>query len=263
MSTVEVIQAVSTSVRDQGLHYRPNSTVYQEAYHNARSNAVVQDAFLYRGTASTYLAIFNHMGLRRDENAPKVVSDELVRSIGPSSAERRLEEELEAIKVDLEERYGSVSSAPDNERKPYKCKQNELRTARQTHRRKVDAINAIVAYAYMCEPVQRNQPTPKRAAVRPMLHPAFPDGSPLPQLPLPRYFRLTPLLSNGLHTLATLPPETSQTPSQYGTSGQCPPVPIASGPTQRQQHPVGVWQDGSLHLLRKALRSQGTSLGSP
>ncbi|KAI0113277.1 hypothetical protein F4814DRAFT_449726 [Daldinia grandis] len=62
------------SVRDQGMRHKANSTVYQEYYNNARMNAVVQDAFqdafLGRGTQSPYLAIFNHMGLRLDENAP-------------------------------------------------------------------------------------------------------------------------------------------------------------------------------------------------
>lgn len=32
--------------------------------------------------------------------------------------------------------------------------------------RKVETINAWVAYVYVCEPVQRNQPTPKQAATQ-------------------------------------------------------------------------------------------------
>ncbi|KID95430.1 FluG domain-containing protein, partial [Metarhizium majus ARSEF 297] len=88
MATIEAMLIVWNSVRDQGMRHRPNSTIYQEAYHNAKSNAVVQDAFLGRGTASPYLTNFNHMGFRRDENAPKVVSDDLMRSVGPSRAPR-------------------------------------------------------------------------------------------------------------------------------------------------------------------------------
>ncbi|KAM5348918.1 hypothetical protein ACJ41O_008741 [Fusarium nematophilum] len=216
------------SVRDQGLRHRPNSTIYQEAYHNANCNAVVQDAFLGRGTATPYLAIFNHMGLRRDENAPKVVSDELMCAIGPSSDVRRLEEEVKKMKADLEEKYGRISSAPKEDQSRYARKREELRTARQKHRRKVfkmiykdhfdakdeeelqkqlqgirepevkrevqhvlqqrtqvadilsdmddaipqqeivqrkvEAINAWVAYAFVCEPVQRNQPKRKQSA---------------------------------------------------------------------------------------------------
>lgn len=210
------------SVRDQGLRHRPNSTIYQEAYHNANCNAVIQDAFLGRGTKTPYLAIFNHMGLRRDERAPKVVSDDLMGAIGPNRDVRRLEGEVESIKTSLEEKYGRVSVAPAEEQAIYTRKRGELRTARQKHRRKVfkmiykdyfhakdeeelqkqlqgirepeftrdvehivpqrarvadilsdmddalseddivqrkvDAINAWVAYAFVCEPVQRNQP---------------------------------------------------------------------------------------------------------
>ncbi|KPM35096.1 hypothetical protein AK830_g11476 [Neonectria ditissima] len=75
------------SVRDQGLHHRPNSTIYQEAYHNTNCDTVVQDAFL-----------------GRDENALKVVSDELMYAIGPSSDVRRLEEEVKKMKADLKEK---------------------------------------------------------------------------------------------------------------------------------------------------------------
>ncbi|KAM7224169.1 hypothetical protein V8F06_000642 [Rhypophila decipiens] len=45
----------------------------REYYNNTRINAVVQDAFLSRSTQSPYLAIFNHIGLRLDQNAPKRV----------------------------------------------------------------------------------------------------------------------------------------------------------------------------------------------
>ncbi|EEU40131.1 uncharacterized protein NECHADRAFT_76100 [Fusarium vanettenii 77-13-4] len=125
------------SVRDQGLRHRPNSTIYQEAYHNANCHAIVQDVFLGRGTATLYLAISNHIGLRRDENAPKVVSDELMCDIGPSSDVRRLEEEVKKMKADLEEKYGRISSAPKEDQSRYARKREELRVARQKHRRKV------------------------------------------------------------------------------------------------------------------------------
>lgn len=79
------------------MRHRPNSSVYQVFYHNALMNAVVQDAFLDRGTKSPYLAILNHMGLRLDENAPKRVSNEMMRAIGPNAAVRRLEQLMEAL----------------------------------------------------------------------------------------------------------------------------------------------------------------------
>lgn len=82
--------------------YKANSTVYQEHYNNARMNAVVQDAFLGCGTQSPYSAIFNYMGLRLDENAPKRVPDEMMRIIGPSAAVRRLEQEMEALQAVLQ-----------------------------------------------------------------------------------------------------------------------------------------------------------------
>ncbi|KID86783.1 FluG domain-containing protein [Metarhizium guizhouense ARSEF 977] len=101
------------SVRDQGMRHRPNSTIYQEAYHNVKSNPAVQDAFLGRGTASPYLAIFNHVGLWRDENAPKLFRTTHAFHWSKQSRGRRLEEEVETIKAALP------------------------RTARQKHRRKV------------------------------------------------------------------------------------------------------------------------------
>lgn len=57
-----------------------------------------------------------------------------MRSIGPSRAVRRLEEEVETIKAALVRRYGRISSAPDAERKDYIHKQNDLRAARQKHK---------------------------------------------------------------------------------------------------------------------------------
>ncbi|KAI8723207.1 hypothetical protein NCS52_00176100 [Fusarium sp. LHS14.1] len=108
-------------VRNQGLRHRTNNTIYQEAYHNTDCNSVVEDVFPGRGTATPCLAIFNHMGLCRDENAPKVVSDDLTCDIGPSSDVRRLEEKVKKMKADFEE----------------KSAREELRAARQKHQRKV------------------------------------------------------------------------------------------------------------------------------
>ncbi|KAK0722919.1 hypothetical protein B0T26DRAFT_640837, partial [Lasiosphaeria miniovina] len=86
-----------------------NSTVYQKYYHNAKINAVIQDAFLGRGTQTPYLAILNHIGLRLDESAPKRVPDEMMRMIGPNAAVRRLEQKLEALQTALRQKYGRPS----------------------------------------------------------------------------------------------------------------------------------------------------------
>jgi hypothetical protein len=76
------------------------------------------------------------MDLRRDERAPKVVSDDLMGAIGPNRDVRRLEGEAERIKARLEEKHGRVSAAPGEEQAVYTRKRGELRTARQKHRRK-------------------------------------------------------------------------------------------------------------------------------
>jgi hypothetical protein len=73
------------------MRHKAGSTVYQNSYHNARMNAVVQDAFLGRGTTSPYLALLNHMGLRSDENAPKTVPHEVMEMLGPDRNVRRLQ----------------------------------------------------------------------------------------------------------------------------------------------------------------------------
>ncbi|EFZ04323.2 DUF3435 domain protein [Metarhizium robertsii] len=108
------------SVRDQGMRHKPNSTVYQNYYHNARMNAVVQDAFLSRGTNSPMLALLNHMVLSRDENAPKIVPEDMMQ-----------------FQAELTDKYGRPSRASAAEMAKYNGKQQELRTARQKHRGKV------------------------------------------------------------------------------------------------------------------------------
>ncbi|KAJ2902465.1 uncharacterized protein MKZ38_000594 [Zalerion maritima] len=193
------------SVRDQGLRHKANSTIYQEAYHNSRTNAVVQDAFLGRGTQSPYLAIFNHMGLRLNENAPKGIPDEMMRTIGPSTAIRRLEQKMDELQAELREKYGrpSQSVGDDKKRKVFRkiyrdffaeSDKKELQKQLQgihepvverpvVHelperrklaaimgdmdedlpeedivQRKVEAINAMVAYAFVHEPLRRRRP---------------------------------------------------------------------------------------------------------
>lgn len=60
-------------------------------------NAVVQDAFLGRGTNSPFLALLNHMGLRMDENAPKLVSDDIMEIIGSNKTIDRLANEFSSL----------------------------------------------------------------------------------------------------------------------------------------------------------------------
>ncbi|KAK3693493.1 hypothetical protein B0T22DRAFT_532730 [Podospora appendiculata] len=234
----------SQAVRDQGLRHKANSTVYQECYHNAKMNAVVQDAFLGRSTQTPYLAIFNHMGLRLDENAPKRVPDEMMRMIGPNAAVRRLEQRLEDLQTALRQKYGRPSWATEDEIKQYETTQAQLSAARQkqrrkvfrklyknyfiesddqelqnqlqgireplverevTHslperriladimgdmdedlpeedilRRKVEAINAMVAYAFVCEPFQPNSTRePEPSSILPSLLAMWPEPSAL------------------------------------------------------------------------------------
>ena len=94
------------------MRHKAGSTVYQNSYHNARMNAVVQDAFLGRGTKSPYLALLNHMGLRSDENAPKTVPHEVMEMLGPDRNVRRLQGELDEVKSRLSAEYGRPSNAP-------------------------------------------------------------------------------------------------------------------------------------------------------
>jgi hypothetical protein len=89
-------------------------------------NAVFQDAFLGRGTKSAYLAILNHISsLQSDENAPKAVSDEFMRLIGPDSTIRQLDEEISTFQAELRARCGKFGQAPIADQEKYKCKLNE------------------------------------------------------------------------------------------------------------------------------------------
>lgn len=253
------------------------------------------------------------MGLRRDENAPKVVSDELMGAIGPSGDVRRLEEELEKLKTALEGKHGRISSAPEEDQSRYARKREELRRARQKHRRKVfkmiykdhfdskdeeelqkqlqgirepevkrdvqhvlqqrakvagilsdmddalppeeivqrkvEAINAWVAYAFVCEPVQRNQPKRKQSATGSSRG----SGSVLPDASSPRQSPTTRALQHIVQAssdtpacfthklsppLLPKPPESEQPPNGIGTfpnpslshnqsgNNQCPLEPI-------------------------------------
>lgn len=126
-----------TSVRDQVSRHKHNSSTYQEYYHSAMMNAVIQDAFLGRGTKSPYLAILNYMGLHCDENAPKTVPDDVMDLIGPSGTVRSLEQDLEQIRITLDRKYGRSSQAPIEEKYQYQAKLYAVRAARQNDRRKV------------------------------------------------------------------------------------------------------------------------------
>ncbi|KAJ2906919.1 hypothetical protein MKZ38_009782 [Zalerion maritima] len=124
------------SVRNQAARHQPNSAVYKRYYHNNNINAVFQDAFLGRGTASPYLTILNHLGLICDENAPTAVPDELMRAIGPDAATRKLEERMSALRARLEPVYGQASRASGCDKEEYDQLVGQLRAARQKHRRK-------------------------------------------------------------------------------------------------------------------------------
>ncbi|KAF3763523.1 hypothetical protein M406DRAFT_228735, partial [Cryphonectria parasitica EP155] len=125
------------SVRDQTLRHQPRSDTYQMAYHNSRVNAVVQDAFLGRGTSSPYLAVMNHMSIRRNEKAPKIVPSEVMDMIGPSKLVRRLAAELGNIRDLLGVKYGKPTLAIGDDLLQLKQKENELRAAKQSQCRKV------------------------------------------------------------------------------------------------------------------------------
>lgn len=100
-------------------------------------NAVVQDAFLGRGTESPYLNILNHIGLQYDENAPTEVPDEFMRAVGPDSTVRRLEEEWSALEARLQAKYGKSSLATGADKAERDKLANKLRAARQRQRRSV------------------------------------------------------------------------------------------------------------------------------
>lgn len=128
------------SIRDQVARHRPNSTVYHRHYANARINAISQDAGLGRGTESPYLDILNHIGLEYDENAPTGVSDEVMRAIGPDSRIRRLQREWADLQTALAAKYGNASDATGADKKTQEQLRNELKAAKQRHRRKLTEL---------------------------------------------------------------------------------------------------------------------------
>ena len=76
------------TIRNQGARHKHGSSTYQNTYLNRRINAVVQDAFLRRGTKSPYLNVLNHLGLKCDEGAPTTVYAEIMEAIGPDATVR-------------------------------------------------------------------------------------------------------------------------------------------------------------------------------
>lgn len=114
--------------------------MYQRHYANAERNSLVQDASLGRSTESSYLDILNYMGTQYDENAPSGVSDDMMRAIGTDARVRKLMEDWAALEAELQTKYGKSMKATSSDKKRRDQKQNELRVARQTQRRKVAAI---------------------------------------------------------------------------------------------------------------------------
>ncbi|KAK8068829.1 hypothetical protein PG994_005445 [Apiospora phragmitis] len=103
-------------------------------------NAMAQDAGLGRGTDSPYLDILNHIGLQYDESAPMGVSDEVMHAVGPNSTICRLERQWEELEAELTVKYGRPTKATGADKGRRVQTQNDLRVARQQHRRKVTEI---------------------------------------------------------------------------------------------------------------------------
>jgi hypothetical protein len=61
----------SQQLLEQALRHKPNSSVYQEFYQSNNIHIIGQDAVLRRAAQTPYLAIFNFIGLRCDEDAPR------------------------------------------------------------------------------------------------------------------------------------------------------------------------------------------------
>ena len=65
-------------------------------------NAVFQDAFLSRDTASVYLTIINHISLIYNDTVPIALHNEIMKAIGLDAATRELEEQISVLQVRLE-----------------------------------------------------------------------------------------------------------------------------------------------------------------
>ncbi len=283
------------------------------------------------------------MGLRRDKNAPKAVSKEEMRAIGPSSAIRQLEPKAENLRTELCKKYGRPSLAPDKEKADYTGVLSQLRTARQKHRRKVlhmlhkdhfnkaneselqkqlqgihepiaekdiihtlqerkrlvdilgdmddnlseedivrrkiEAINTMVAYSRICEPLQREQPElkTKKAPVPsqspfPMIEPGIrSDTDPIQGKPRPSEQRILPAFPGPpCRTLGILTPDIASVPPppyseiDPGVRHHAP-VPIsitAPTPPPPPPSPSIPEEAGSLYLLQEGIYPDRCVMGS-
>ncbi|KAK0722950.1 hypothetical protein B0T26DRAFT_772136 [Lasiosphaeria miniovina] len=119
-----------------------------------------QDSYGATRTAT----IFNYMGLRLDENAPKRVPDEMMRMIGPNAAVRRLEQKLEALHTALRQKYGRPSWATEDEIQQYETTQAQLSAARQKQPRKV--FRKLAFASHSTEPARHVAPNHRRSYTR-------------------------------------------------------------------------------------------------
>ncbi|KAL2168761.1 hypothetical protein VTG60DRAFT_6870 [Thermothelomyces hinnuleus] len=106
-------------------------------------DAIAQDPGLGCGTESPSLGILNHIGLKYDENAPNGVSDEGMLAIGPDSEIRRVQKELSELETEI-----AAKSSPTT----LDDRDEDLPGEEGIVRRKVDVINAWVAYTWRIEP---------------------------------------------------------------------------------------------------------------
>ncbi|RYP61188.1 hypothetical protein DL769_007827 [Monosporascus sp. CRB-8-3] len=84
-------------------------------------------------------------------------------------------------------------------------------------RRKVEAINAMVAYAFVCEPLQREQSEPQEAKPTPLPEVILPIPAGRPIAPNPRPAHSTPSLPAPSISLRSPPPPYSEFDSGAGT----------------------------------------------
>ncbi|KIH94252.1 hypothetical protein SPBR_09199 [Sporothrix brasiliensis 5110] len=115
-------------------HSGTNDGTFQSYYNNAKITVVTQNAYLGRETDSAYLDVFNHIGLRCDENAPTSVSDELMDGLEPTDEIRHLEKEMAALT--LEQHH--VHLEPASQKARYDDLKKKLKAARQRFRREIE-----------------------------------------------------------------------------------------------------------------------------
>lgn len=120
-------------VVDQVMRHNPMTGCLANAYLNSRIGFNVQDAFLERDPSADGLTrAFTHMGIRCDQEVPRVIPNEVLKDIEPDPIINELKKKVEEKKKSIKEKYRTIKSAPEEDKIEYGRLYKDLNNAEKS-----------------------------------------------------------------------------------------------------------------------------------